>query len=69
MTDAERMDWLEAQSAGRGWNVAGKSEGWPLAIVTRGPFATLRQAIDKAMERDGRAKLAQQSSDDLPRTD
>lgn len=50
MTDTERMDFLEAQSSGRGWNVAPRTEGWPLTVVTRGPFATLRQAIDRAMD-------------------
>lgn len=56
MTDTALLDFLESQGSGRGWNVAPRTEDWPLLIVTRGPFATLRQAIARAVDIDADQK-------------
>lgn len=54
--DRARLDWLESQKSGRGWNVGVRTEGWPLQVVTRGPFNSLRDAIDHAMDVDADRK-------------
>jgi hypothetical protein len=49
--DTERLDWLEANKgpAKGGWEVVAPDKGWGLNVRTRGPFNSLRRAIDAAM--------------------
>jgi len=72
--DIDRLNWLEAQNAKKSytgkcnfrWSVTGR--GWRLLETSGGPrmeptFATVREALDYAMEEE---KLTKQSSNKSP---
>jgi hypothetical protein len=49
--DTARLDWLERQKWGHGrggWEVKKPESGWALQIIPRGPWHSLRAAIDAA---------------------
>lgn len=57
LEDSERLDWLEAikRERGRGgWRIDPPSEGWPLQVFTRGPYHSIRAAIDAARASQGK---------------
>ena len=54
LRDSQRLDWME-QNKGRGkggWEVVAPSDGWMLNVRARGPYNSLRRAIDAAMQSD-----------------